>query len=113
MNAILPPLILSVIAASCLLQADDNPTSWEHAPTFGLAASVPGRMKVVIQAASGETRAKEVVVPVPALAPYAKADLLVPIGSDWLPSGKPAKIDLILPSPTGVPLVATTTVTAP
>ena len=80
---------------------------------FGLAASVPGRMKVVIQAASGETRAKEVVVPMPALAPYAKADLLVPIGSDWLPSSKPAKIDLILPSPTGVPLVATTTVTAP
>lgn len=80
---------------------------------FGLAASPPVRMKIVIQAVTGDAKVKDLTVPVPALAPYAKADLLVPIGSDWLRAREPALIDLILPSPSGVPLVAKTTVTAP
>jgi hypothetical protein len=80
---------------------------------FGLVASQPVRMKVVIQAVTGDAKVKDVTVAVPALAPYAKADLVVPLGSDWLRRGEPAVIDLILPSPSGVPLVAKTTVTVP
>lgn len=80
---------------------------------FGLAASQPTTMKISLKAAVGEVLERIIQVPVPALKPYEAAEVMVPIGSDWLKRGSGARVDLLLPSALGHSRLTTSTVPLP
>ena len=80
---------------------------------FGLAASEPTTMKVCMKAAVGDVLERIISVPVPALKPYEAAEVMVPIGSDWLKRGSEASVDLLLPSGSGHSRLTTSIVALP
>ena len=77
---------------------------------FGLAASEPTLMKVAMAATVGD---RIITVSVPALKPFESADVMVPIGSDWMRRGTDARVDILLPSTSGHSRLTTCLLTLP
>jgi hypothetical protein len=61
----------------------------------------------------GDVLERIISVPVPALKPYEAAEVMVPIGSDWLKRGSEARVDLLLPSGSGHSRLTTSIVALP
>jgi hypothetical protein len=61
----------------------------------------------------GDVLERIIQVAVPALQPYEVAEVMVPIGSDWLKRGSEARVDLLLPSGSGHSRLTTSTVALP